>query len=386
MRVQMTRDDLAMLASGFESQRCSPRRVQAAPTRAATTSGGAKLLAARSDASARDHLRRARPVPARPRDPRRRPRRRARPRAVALDVRSAPPPSSSQHLPGRRAGGFDLRRSASRVFLASTPPRQTVVAVRQTVGDVEFVTVDAGLVRSPCGRRTASTPVPRTDGSMSDDGPDCGDPGFPRSRGRTPDGPSWRTWFHRGDEPPATERTLGVGPRSAADHGSRWRTSSSLRTRSMLDAARTHTIDRTQFGRSVAFVPGGPRQAGRLARSRSRPPTPLPVRPPRTVASDVDPATAADRQVARRQGQRAWPGPRPAGARRHRVHDRPRVPSLAQADLVVDTVFGSASSIPTEIGSRARHPRRGAAAARVVPPRPPPRRRLVRQPGGTHPR
>ena len=134
-------------------------------------------------------------------------------------------------------------------------------------------------------------------------------------------------------------------------------------SRWMLDAARTHAIDRTQFGRSVASF-----QAVRHKLAESL----VAIEGADSVAGactdDVDPLLAA---VAKSLAGKA--------ARTSATHAQQVLAGIGfttdhefhlwlKRTLVVDTVFGSASSIPTEIGAELLA--RGAArrAARVVTP------------------
>ena len=117
-------------------------------------------------------------------------------------------------------------------------------------------------------------------------------------------------------------------------------------SRWMLDAARTHAIDRTQFGRSVASF-----QAVRHKLAESL----VAIEGADSVAGactdDVDPLLAA---VAKSLAGKA--------ARTSATHAQQVLAGIGfttdhefhlwlKRTLVVDTVFGSASSIPTEIGA-----------------------------------
>ena len=132
-------------------------------------------------------------------------------------------------------------------------------------------------------------------------------------------------------------------------------------SRWMLDAARTHAIDRTQFGRSVASF-----QAVRHKLAESL----VAIEGADSVAGactdDVDPLLAA---VAKSLAGKA--------ARTTATHAQQVLAGIGfttdhefhlwlKRTLVVDTVFGSASSIPTEIGYALLAARHCAAAARAV--------------------
>ena len=132
-------------------------------------------------------------------------------------------------------------------------------------------------------------------------------------------------------------------------------------SRWMLDAARTHALDREQFGRSVASF-----QAVRHKLAESL----VAIEGAESVAGactdDVDPLLAA---VAKSLAGKA--------ARTSATHAQQVLAGIGfttdhefhlwlKRTLVVDTVFGSASSIPTEIGYRTPRRRRRPAPAGVV--------------------
>ena len=127
----------------------------------------------------------------------------------------------------------------------------------------------------------------------------------------------------------AAHRRVGRGVAGGRRPGpaGRWGTSWSARPGPCSSWPGGHALERVQFGRPIADVPGRPPPAGRRPWWPSRRPTPSSA----SAWEDGSPPTAAVGQGAGRPGRRDDGPPLPAGAGRHRLHHRARLPPLRPA-------------------------------------------------------
>ncbi len=332
--VQIDADDLAMLASGFESAMLAAPGPGAADAALYDLGWGELLAAAPALGAATAFAALGRTGSA---------------AGILDDVLAVafgvePSLSTCIVLPRPHRADPPGRRDGDTVFVDGlVSPRvdtaETAIVAVATDEGIEFVTVDAERVRSAAPHGLDPGAAYRR--VTVELGPDVG---ARFARGRVRNEPRWRTWSLRGRVRKGPTRLLGGGGGGGAGGaGAPADRRLALDARRRPDARdRSHPVRPVRWRRSRRCATSWPSRSW-----RSRVPTPSPAPAPTTSIRCWPPSPS--RSPARRHA-RPPPTPNrcsPASA------SRPTTSSTCwlKRTLVVDTVFGSASSIPTEIGA-----------------------------------